>query len=115
MVGLLERLLSPFTAGSDGLGVELEVGAAGVHVVQLGSALVISGRKKYQWLHYKQTLRLYVFGILGHVKGMRQKNKFFSFSKEFNFVSKLKSISDSYYCWPSGPHVKGTRGKILIT
>ena len=46
MVGLLERLLSPFTAGSDGLGVELEVGAAGVHVVQLGSALVISTRRK---------------------------------------------------------------------
>ena len=39
---LLQGLLSSLAAAADGLGVELEIGAAGVHVEQLRSILINS-------------------------------------------------------------------------
>ena len=43
---LLQRLLRPLTAATDGLGVKLEIGAAGVHVEQLRSILINSIKNK---------------------------------------------------------------------
>ena len=40
VVGLLQRLLGALAAAADGLGVELEIGAARVHVEQLGTVLI---------------------------------------------------------------------------
>ena len=42
MISFLERLLSSLATAPDSLGVELEIGSAGVHVVELRSALVTS-------------------------------------------------------------------------
>ena len=40
MILLLQRLLGSLTAAADGLGIELEIGAARVHVEQLGTILI---------------------------------------------------------------------------
>lgn len=45
MIGFLERLLGAFAAGSDGLGVVLNVRARGVHVEQLWAFLVDAGKE----------------------------------------------------------------------
>ena len=42
MISFLERLLSSLATAPDSLGVELEIGSAGVHVVELRSALITS-------------------------------------------------------------------------